>query len=457
MGWKTKGNSSVINDPSYLEPRISTVETNVALQKSLLSENITSVTKFGAKNDGTDATTAINSAINSLPNGGTIIIPYGLTYMIQGWTSGSQRDFPTGGVKLKSNITLMMIGATLKVIPNDKDHYTCINISNCLNVKVIGGTLIGERNQHTNSPTYSDYGDQWGYGVAVVGSSDVIIDDVRAEDFTGDGFYIGANSEGLLSANVRVSNCIAHNNRRNGMSITGLYGGLIENNVFRQTNGWMPEAGLDVEPNPNKTVDGVTIRDNKFFNNNSFGLLFGSLNSATKSGQNCIITGNVARYNKGSGIYFNRSWNNVISNNQSFENGENGIALYESHYNILEGNKSYLNKMHGFLIGYSESNNILGNHSNANGQLTDQIYDQFTLFSSHRNSIQSNVTRHLLLSKKARYGMYITSDCENNLVMNNDFAASGFFAGLNNVSTTTLKGMGNRGNDYTSWSTNDFI
>lgn len=437
---------------------ITTLDGKVNALSAQLSQMATNVKLFGAKGDGvTDDTKAFNDAINSLPNGGVVIVPYGLTYMIQGWVTGSVNDHPTGGVLLKSNITMIMHGVTLKVIPNNKDHYTCLNISNCQNVKIVGGTLLGERTQHTNSPTYGDFGDQWGYGVAIVGSSDIIIEDVRADNFTGDGFYVGADNTGLLSANVTFKDCIAHNNRRNGMSVTGLYTGTIENCTFRQSNGWLPEAGLDIEPNPGRTVDGLVIKDSKFLGNNSYGLLFGSINAATRSGQNCVVTNNVARYNKSSGFYINKGWNNTISDNQSFENDENGIVIYESHYNTVEGNKAHLNKMHGFSIGFAEGNNILGNHATSNGQLTDQTYDQFTLFSSHRNNLQSNVARHVNLTKKARYGMYLTSDCDNNLVMNNDLAASGFFAGLNNASTTTRKGAGNRGNDFASWGTGDFI
>ena len=53
------------------------------------------------------------------------------------------------GVYVPSNITLIMEGATLKMMPNVEDPYAhVVNLSNSDNAKIIGGTIIGDRETH---------------------------------------------------------------------------------------------------------------------------------------------------------------------------------------------------------------------------------------------------------------------------------------------------------------------
>lgn len=423
----------------------------------LFAKGTVNVLSFGAKGDGvTDDTVAFNNAISFMTSGGTLVIPPG-TYMIQG--IGGANDYPTGGIKLKSNITVWMPGATLKVIPNSSANYTCVNITDCDNVTLYGGTVQGERANHTPSPTFASMGDQWGYGIAVVGSRNIHIENVIVKDCQGDGIYIGHRSAaGTESTDVTVKDCVVDNNGRNGMSLTGLIRGVMEGNVFKNTIGTSPECGVDIEPNPGRIVEYVELKSNQFLNNKQHGLLFGSIEEGTPSGKYCKVSGNTAKGNTLSGYYTNRADYNHFEDNLAIENKNNGFVFLQSKHNTINDNRAIKNDFHGFMIGESsDSNEITNNVAKGNSQATTNLYDQFNVWTSLKNTMQGNVGRHLGLTKKARYGLYITSTCANTFAQNNDLYESSTAAGgFNNASTTTNKGAGNRGNDGT-FNTNDFI
>jgi parallel beta-helix repeat protein len=424
---------------------------------SLISNISVNVKVFGAKGDGVkDDTKAFNDAINSLVYGGNVIVPPG-TYMIQGWATGAVSDFPTGGIKLKSNITFSMPGATLKVIPNDKDDYACINITDCYNVKIQGGTIYGERYDHIPNSNANPIA-QWGYGIAVVGSQNVTIEGVIVKKCFGDGIYIGANKAGALSENVQIINNMVDENRRNGLSVTGCKGGVISGNSFVNTGGMSPESGVDLEPNPGKIVTGLIIENNLFAGNIQHGLLLASIQAGTRSASGCTIRNNIMRNNVLSGIYLNGADKNVFCSNISQDNGDNGMAMLDSHFNIVSGNQYRKNGYFGLMVGDSKNNAIDGNMGLENGGAADVTYDNFILYgNSHFNSVQGNKGIGLTGTKKTRYGLYIQAKATYNLVQNNDMYLGGANAGFNNAEPTTIKGAGNRGNTQGVFSTSDFI
>jgi parallel beta-helix repeat protein len=423
--------------------------------------NMVNVEHFGAKGDGvTDDTASINNAIDSLPNGGIVLIPAGKTYIIEGWADGTMPDMPTGGIQLKDNITLIMSGATLKLKPSNKDSHACITIAKANNVKITGGTLIGERYQHTNES--ADGFGQWGYGVAVVGSNDVYIENVVAKDFFGDGFFIGALTENEINyvpSNINIQKCVGSNNRRQGLSITSCYGGNITENTFKQTNGMSPEAGIDVEPNPGRYVANMNISNNRCIENHGSGLLFASIQADTISGKNCVVKGNHCLYNGINGIHVNNAHGNNFSDNMCHDNDTNGIFVQNSTKNTFDGNQANQNKYYGMLIGDSIDNTFSNNTCIENSQLTDLTYDNINMYgaSSSRNFLQNNKVRVGGMTNKPRYGIYVDIDTSANVITNNDVAEGGAQASMNNASLTNSMGAGNKCSAPTLWTNEVFI
>ena len=237
------------------------------------------VKDYGAMGNGsTDDTAAINRAITACPSGGTVNVPDG-TYMINALLS----------VNLKSNMTFnMSSGAKLTAISNDADTYNIIFLYNVSNVTVNGGTLQGERATHNGSSG------EWGMGLTISGGSNIVIDGVTAKDCWGDGFY--NDGGGSLAHNLTFQNVTADNNRRVGLTLENTNGAIIRNSTFKNTNGTIPQAGIDFEPyEESQIVTNITVNDNNFTGNTSYGFEiwagFGPVSNVSGSGNNFSANG----------------------------------------------------------------------------------------------------------------------------------------------------------------------
>ena len=225
---------------------------------------VVDVRTFGAKGNGaTNDTAAIQKAINSLPStGGTVVIPPG-TYGIDAVTT----------LKLRSNVTLQMSPTTiLGVIPNAAAHYEVLHIGGVSNVNVNGGVLWGDRLTH--KATSGEHG----FGVAILGASNVTVTGTASNNMWGDGFYVGngptfGSSLKTRSTNIKLIDVTADNNRRQGISVTSGKDISIVRAKLTNTNGAAPSAGIDVEPNGKTDIlQNISIVDTYTANNQGAGI-----------------------------------------------------------------------------------------------------------------------------------------------------------------------------------------
>lgn len=282
---------------------------------------VINVMERGAKGDGqTDDTAAIQLAVNQVEGtGGTVLIPDG-TYMIDALTS----------ISIKSDLTFRMSnGAVLKAIPNSAAAYSIIKIENTSNASLIGGTLLGDRDEHLGS------GGEWGMGVFINSASNISITGMTAQNAWGDGFYVRGASK-----NITFCSVVANNNRRQGMSIISVNGLVIRDSVFQNTNGTAPQAGLDVEPNENDTVSNVQIRNSQFLNNRGSGIQIFVAPDTTRLVKTISISGNTVTGNNGSGIWIKNSNDNTLDNNTIRQNKQFGIFLAKGSKNNTATNNS---------------------------------------------------------------------------------------------------------------------
>ena len=283
------------------------------------SSIVVNVKDKGAKGDGvTDDTAAIRASVDQVTGtGGTVQVPKG-TYMIDAITS----------IKLKSDMTLRLsMDAILKALPNAKEGYSIISITNASNINVIGGTLFGDRDEH------SDTKGEWGMGIKLLGANNVVIEDLTTKNCWGDGFYIGAKS-----IHIKFCSVIADNNRRQGMSIISVDGMVVKNSIFRNTVGTAPQAGLDLEPNEGDAISNVQILNSKFIGNKGFGIQF--FQGAKQSSINTVtIDSNEISNNLTGGIANINSSGHKITNNIIKDNLNYGVRIYQgAKNNTVKGN-----------------------------------------------------------------------------------------------------------------------
>ena len=300
---------------------------------SSLSANVRDAA-YGAKGDGvTDDTAAIQRAVDAVAGtGGTVTVPDG-TYMVNVLASGST------GIRLGNNMTFSMApGAVLKAIPNSSGTYAILAVRSVNRVNIKGGTLLGERNAHTGS------GGEWGMGLSISQSDQVVVEGVTARECWGDGFYITDQS-----TNVTLCNVTAEHNRRQGLSVTSVDGLVVRNSTFKNTTGTEPECGIDIEPNNAQTVNHVLITGCTLTNNAGGGFQCGFNSAFTSSrvlntvfDQNTVADNgvNAVNGNYKQGVKVSHSLGNVsITNNVITNSLGQGIMVMEYSANtIVSGN-----------------------------------------------------------------------------------------------------------------------
>lgn len=285
------------------------------------SSVVINVKNTGAKGNGkADDTAAIQAAVNQVSGtGGTVLVPDG-TYMINAITS----------ILLESDLTLRMSeGAVLSALPNGKANYSIITIKGASNVNVIGGTLIGERDKHFGKSG------EWGMGITLLTATNIVIDGVTVKNSWGDGFYIGD-----FSKNVVFCSVIADNNRRQGMSIVSVDGMVVRDSIFKNTAGTAPQAGIDIEPDDNDTVNNVKILNSKFMDNKGLGIHITVPRDIHGIINNIIIDGNTISGNQVGGIGVYNTFGHKVINNVVRDNKGFGIFLNRgTKQNTITGNR----------------------------------------------------------------------------------------------------------------------
>ncbi len=274
--------------------------------------------KGATPNDSSNDTTAIQAAIDQAAStGGTAYVPDG-TYMIDTFKR----------VMMKSGVTLKMSsGAVLKAIGSNRSIYDVIRVEYVSNVNIIGGTVQGDRYSHSGT------GGEHGHGIEVWGGKNVVIEGLTTKDAWGDGVYVGAGA-----ANVTLCSVIADNNRRQGLTLTSVDGVLVKNSVFKNSNGTIPYAGIDIEPNVSEFVRNVRILNSQMSYNKGPGLQFGFSSSqaaATSGIANVTVDGNTIANNgvPGSNYYASgvvvhaQKGGIVFSNNIVKNSAQDGIIL----------------------------------------------------------------------------------------------------------------------------------
>jgi hypothetical protein len=162
-------------------------------------------------------------------------------------------DFRTGRfVILGETVVTLASGTTIRDTGHLGPNQPFIQIYGD-HVKIVGNgaKVVEDRADYTSA--------EGRHGVAIGKVTDVTIEGLEASNTGGDGFYIGGppNKPG---ADISLINCVARNNRRNGLSIVNGRHVDVINSTFAGSNGTPPMFGVDLEPNRNLDVlDGILL------------------------------------------------------------------------------------------------------------------------------------------------------------------------------------------------------
>ncbi len=211
---------------------------------------------YGAIGDGeADDTEAIKLAISAIGKNGisTLHFPTG-TYLV------------SEDIALVSNMTVTGDGynSVIKRIGTEGDHYNVIACTGTDNVTIKNIHIQGERNEHIG-----DTG-EWGMCIGLRGSKNTTIKECKLTDAWGDGVYVGSN-DNTPCTNTIIENCIIDNNRRQGISVINSDRLIVKGCSITNTEGTLPEAGIDFEANNSTDICTNNIVENCIFYGNNGG------------------------------------------------------------------------------------------------------------------------------------------------------------------------------------------
>jgi hypothetical protein len=295
---------------------------NASPSLSIGSTTINVRTKGALGNGVHNDTAAIQAAINALPSsGGTVYVPAG-RYMIDASRSVVMRSHTR--LQLASN-------AELDVIPNSLTRYYVVKAWNVNNVEIVGGKMVGDRTRHRGN------GGEWGYGINISGSTKVLVKNLHLSNFWGDGMWIGGIGYGsrlVKSTYVTVNNIVSTNNRRQGLSIGPSNYVYIANSTFSNTNGTLPQAGIDIEPLTQGVASNVRMYNIVLSGNRGNGLEMH--NNIT----GIVMTNSTLTGNYGFGALAVSSTGLTMTNNNATKNGLSGIGMSGTSHNVAINSNS---------------------------------------------------------------------------------------------------------------------
>jgi hypothetical protein len=254
--------------------------------------NTVSLLTFGNAGFGGDDTSVFQTALNSTASSHQVLeIPAG-SYNI------SPINFP-------SNSSVQVdAGVTVSANSGYGSGARMLNI-NSSNVTITGAGASKSVFQMPKARAASQGdGSEFRHCLAIQNASNVTVTGIACNQSGGDGIYLSA------ATTVTISQCVFDNNYRDGGSVIGRLNHInISNNVFSNTNGTAPQAGVDVEPNnPGDYLLDVNLTDNTMVNNagDGLGLSLWTLDS-TSQPVGVTVTRNHSDHNGRYGYFANNN------------------------------------------------------------------------------------------------------------------------------------------------------
>lgn len=237
-------------------------------------------------------------------------------------------------IEVPSGISLNLNGSVLRQIAGREQGYAIFMIYGTENIRIFGGTLIGDKDRHDYVNNTSH---EWGFGIDIRGGKNILLDHLEIYNMTGDSIIMGGKdtyltSGGVLPEDITISDCRLHDNRRQGISVMGVENLLIERceiyNIGIE-NGTPPSYGIDLENELDWPVTKTVIRENNFYNNKAGAVLVQRESSETLIEHN-TIDGKIGM------VYGNHT---TISHNKFKNGGVSSLDTSEPQYTVIDSNE----------------------------------------------------------------------------------------------------------------------
>ncbi|BAX78668.1 right-handed parallel beta-helix repeat-containing protein [Labilibaculum antarcticum] len=232
-------------------------------------------------------------------------------------------DIYQGGIEIYGNTEFIFEdGAIMGIETNNKWNY-CVLRLNGDNIIVRGGTIVGERDTHIFTPRESDgkTAHDEGHGICVFNNNNVLIENMKIRDLTGDGSLV------LESKDVTFAKNTIYNNRRQGISIVGGERIQIKDNEIHHINGIAPQFGVDIEGAGR--IDKDILIQNNYFHHNAGGDIVNASGKNVYILDNTMEQGEGSKYTDGPIVSWHKTHNIIARNTITMVDGSaNGRLGY---------------------------------------------------------------------------------------------------------------------------------
>lgn len=374
---------------------------------------------------------------------------------------GRARHLDNASIYIPEDFHLKMSeNAFLRVQPNKSFSYSLFKIFLADNVIISGGNLIGDRFEHDYSPIADRHGiprDTHEYGnlVFVIGSENIVIDNVSFSDPTGDAIMFHGESlrqdDGSLAPgkketkNVIVKNCTISRARRNGISFLDGRFITIDNCTIKDTgkgdqaydssgskiyssSGVEPRWGIDMEAIRHRTADGrlrqTALNENIIVRNSVF--------TGNHDGDVLVFTANDVLIENN---FFDRSVgsfasHDVVVRNNTFESRETSkftalsISSFVTFPNEEDTQGKELNHhwlfVDNYIKGYNHGISIKGEHHEIRNNRIENCVNGVFLVSNLLNTTFTGNTITSNINNSRGYRNIYNTNNSNNIVISNE-------------------------------------
>lgn len=271
-----------------------------------------------------DVTAACQKALDASKN---VLVPRG-KYKINPIDPGYPITKYGGGLRPQNGCDITVQGgAQFVMAPTDKGEYVFWNLRDTVDVTIRNADCLGDVGSHIGGVG------EFGFAYYLASATNPRLFNCKASKFWGDGYFVGPSIETTSNPTIGgvIGNCVADDNRRQGMSITSWDRGLVFGGEFKNTGvtaSTSPSYGIDIEPDAN----GVAKIDV---------MLIGVRTSGNSQGGLQIVPGFMS-----SNLFTRPVFNVLVDDYESDADGFQG-ALRFAYPDLTNVNVNVANKVYG--------------------------------------------------------------------------------------------------------------